>query len=624
MQSAGNHSVDTIELDACKLKVSEIICDDRTNPKYEPVWMYNEDTTKLLIIPKQPIEKSDSVIISIKYVYDYPYNKGFAHRNSQDTDTTMISDADFPNICTLNETKDARWWFPCNDRPSDKALFETYITVPVGFYPLSNGDRILWDFAETGYSDIFGYESKYPMPTYLFTLLVYPLSDIDRGYYKIATNSAAQDSIVMSYYTWHNDYAGNDTFYAKPFLDLTEKTMQIFSDRFGNYPFDQYSIATADFRLLGYGSLGMEHQTLTTISRSWFKWNQYTDASANTGFAHELAHHWFGNYVTCNTWKDLWWNEGGSSWLEAIFAEDINEPNDRQAYYDKMKMFRTVYMYRIENEPEKYWNTSMYGLDDDTAIFKLTYILYQKASWVFHQLREIYGDEQIFSMFNILLYSNQYGNISTERFIDYFDIYLNEIGYTPPEGLNIRSFLEKWIYGAGHPRYEIDFVSATASNDYTAQVKLEQVQEGENVADVFDMYLQLIFLDEDDNAVDTIRVVNNQKAQTYTFHLEHPAASVYIDDNVSLQETVKYTSVTSDATHLVSIYPNPTNDWLYITAPDNINSIKIVDVTGNTIQSEMNINATNYILNVSNLMNGSYFIILDNNIFNPTPFTIIR
>src|SRR5690606_3084089 len=227
------------------------------------------------------------------------------------------------------------------------------------------------------------------------------------------TNST--DSMLVQNYVYNNPQV------FPPFksnLDTTGMLIPYFSDLFGRYPFWQEKYGHCLAPLGG----GMEHQTMSTIGN--FKGNL---------IAHELAHQWFGNYVTCATWKDIWLNEGFASYAEYLFVHNYNGAQDGFDY--------------LENVHNRIITSSNPGgtlyVDDTTnenRIFdgRLTY---DKGSSVVHMLRYLTDDDNLF--YGMLTnYLQQFANTTatTDQFRIFAQQQLNR---------NLDTFFNEWVYQEG-------------------------------------------------------------------------------------------------------------------------------------------------------------------------------
>ena len=202
------------------------------------------------------------------------------------------------HVFTDAEPEGARHWFPCWDKPSDKALLDLTVKVPIAAKCGSNGALV--DSIINGDTLTYHWASAQPLATYLMVITARLNYNLDIVYWHKLSNPA--DSIPLRFY--YN--AGENPYYIESILpDMTT----YYSQNFIEHPFQKNGFATlnSDF---AWG--GMENQTLTSLCPNC--WVEYL-------VAHEYAHQWFGDMITCATWADIWLNEGFATWMEAFWDE---------------------------------------------------------------------------------------------------------------------------------------------------------------------------------------------------------------------------------------------------------------------------------------------------------------
>ena len=207
------------------------------------------------------------------------------------------SHAGTPAIWTLSEPYGAPDWFPCKDTPADKAdSSDVWITVADIFTGVSNGT--LESVTNNGNgTKTFYWKNHYTIDHYLISLAITNYLQYDT-YFHYGQN----DSMLISHFVYPENF--NST--RKQYLDETDDMIEVFSDRYGMYPFIEEKYGHAEF---GWGG-AMEHQTCTSIG------------SFGTGIiSHELAHQWYGDMITCKDWHHIWLNEGFATYSEAVYVE---------------------------------------------------------------------------------------------------------------------------------------------------------------------------------------------------------------------------------------------------------------------------------------------------------------
>ncbi len=334
---------------------------------------------------------------------------------------------------TMTQPSDTRFWFPCYDEPWDKATVELIIKVPKNFLVAGNG--LLMKDEINGEERIFHWKSKFPMSTYLIAFATSEYITFSDWYKKVTNPS---DSIEIKYYVWREDSLKAVNAF-KNVVDM----MKFFSVKFGEYPFEKYGmVAVYPFN---YG--GMEHQTMTTINRRWLNGNY------EGGIAHELAHQWWGNLVTCESWAEIWLNEGFASYSDALYTE---YKYGDETFISKLKSWANSYFkedslirYAIYNPPpEKLFGTAVYF----------------KGAWVLHMLRNLIGDSTFFRVLQEWGKRYAYSTGTTRKFNDI----VNEI-----TGSNFDWFFEQWVFNSGYPIF--DFYITIVDSQIT--IHLRQVQK---------------------------------------------------------------------------------------------------------------------------------------------------
>ncbi|CUT05751.1 Por secretion system C-terminal sorting domain-containing protein [Candidatus Kryptobacter tengchongensis] len=226
--------------------------------------------------------------------------------------------------------------------------------------------------------------------------------------------------------------------------------MTFFSKKFGEYPFEKYGmVAVYPFR---YG--GMEHQTMTTIHRRWL------DGNFEGGIAHELAHQWWGDLVTCENWAEIWLNEGFASYSDALYTE---YKYGVEIFRTKLKSWARAYFledsalrYPIYNPPP----AKLFG----TAV-------YYKGAWVLHMLRNLIGDSLFFQVLKEWGRRYAYGTGTTQGFINV----VNDI-----TGRDYSWFFEQWVYDSGYPVLDFSITSIDQDN-LKLSLQLRQIQKNARI-----------------------------------------------------------------------------------------------------------------------------------------------
>lgn len=382
-----------------------------------------------------------------------------------------------PLIWSLSEPYGAREWWPCKDYPFDKADSATIkITVPEGLVAGSNG-TLTEENTANGFTS-FTWKEQYPITTYLISVAVHPY-EIARDYFHYNN----EDSMEVVHYIFpdHFEQVVDD-------YDKTVDMLEYFSEIFGLYPFIEEKYGHAEFPWGG----GMEHQTLTSLLGPY----EYL-------IAHELAHQWWGNMITCKDFHHIWLNEGFATYTEALWAE-FSEGTE--AYHNYMS--GNAY----------FGEGSIYvpDLSNDGRIFSGS-LSYNKASWVLHMLRHVVGDDMFFDILKAYGDSSRkYGVATTEQFRGICE---------DVSGKELNAFFEQWIYGENHPIYAYEWSAEPENGQYILQLNISQQQ----ATPIFEMPIDLLI--EMDGSDTLIVVQNKLSIEDYQFVLPSEPMQLTLDPN---------------------------------------------------------------------------------------------
>ncbi|MBK6760752.1 MAG: M1 family metallopeptidase [Ignavibacteria bacterium] len=451
--------------------------------------VFTKNVRSISMTLPSPLQRGQDVELVIHYAITRDDRAIFFYSKSD----AATENSPYASAYTISEPEDSRRWYPCNDQPDDKALFSVQVRVPKGFTVVSNGVRT--DSVLVGdTASIQTWKHDVPMPTYLFAVsaseyILYP------QVYTRTDNS----SVPISNYHFDVDQDG-------PFYNATRALQNIplmfeaFEERFGLYPFQTYGhVTVSPFQ---YG--GMEHQTMSTINRRWLA------GDVEGGYAHELAHHWFGDQVTCATWADIWLNEGGASWGEAVYQEH------RSGFTGYMQVLwekRARYMLTGLNEPPVY-NIPIGILFNEATT-------YNKSSWIYHMMRRNVGDEVFFPAIRGYLAKYNIGSAQTYQLLDH----MKEAAPNPLVAWD--TFFDQWLVKAGHPVLEVIVSTTTRPTPFVYRVTIAQTQEHEGVPDAFVVPVHLRFIGFGE-VLDTTVIVR-ERSVTMEFAVGFDADEVLVD-----------------------------------------------------------------------------------------------
>ncbi|MBT3229467.1 MAG: T9SS type A sorting domain-containing protein [Candidatus Marinimicrobia bacterium] len=484
----------------------------------------------------------ESLVVGIQY-HGHPLQGGFqafafGHQNNDPARPPMIS--------TLSEPYGARSWWPCKDVPTDKAdSVRISVTTDAAYDAVANGLLIAENDNFDGTKTTV-WKHKYPITTYLVSIAI-----TDYTYWTEMHHFADGDSMPLEYWM----YPASATADIVDRWNRTADMIDIFGEYFGKYPFAEEKYGMAQFQWGG----AMEHQTCSSMG----------SYGENT-IAHELAHQWWGNLVTCSNFHHIWINEGFATYSEALYW---GAKNGDAAYHAHMA---------LKNNDA---GGSVYRPDTSTVgnIFSWNHV-YQKGAWVLHMLRHVIQDEAFFNSFLEFREMFQYSHASTEDFQG-----VAESQY----GESLEWFFDQWIYGSGKPHYRWWWHSEVAheSGLNKVTIQIDQIQNSEYPIFKMPIDIKISGVDKDT----TIIVWDLLRVQEFRFDLDFEPLAVYLDDESWIFKSA--TQVAGDGEHdllpgdfrLLAAYPNPFNSL--VTIPFTIDSrfegdLSIFNLKGELVHSQ--------------------------------------
>jgi aminopeptidase N len=502
----------TISSECLSDNISDIFYDFSNNMTVDSVCKENSKLVFQHNDNKVFISLPDSVnsgqMITIKIFYGgVPFPTGFGsfifgtHGNNE------------PAIWTLSEPYGAADWFPCKNVPGDKAdSSDVWINCADNLNAVSNGTLTGIDILGNG-THTFKWHNSYPIVNYVISLAVSNYAQYN-DYFRYSQSDSMQ---IVNYIYPEN--LGE----LKPQLDKTPEMLELFSQKFGLYPFIKEKYGHAEFGRIA----GMENQTISSMG-----------VFNDNIMAHELGHQWFGDKITCRDWQNIWLNEGFATYTEAVYEEAVSG----KAAYDefiksKMSFSKTatgtIYVQDVNNINEIFSGNRSYA----------------KGCVVLHMLRGITGDSVFFNILKTYAAhpAFAYKNAVTQDFK-----LISESVY----GADLSYFFNEWIYGENYPKYNVSWnYEAVNSDQYKVYVNV--AQETNTFPVFFTMPLQIkIFTAMYDT---TYTVFSNAQSQTFEFTVNSIPLSFKIDPENLILKDVRGEGIVPVGYELSQNYPNPFN-----------------------------------------------------------------
>ncbi len=349
------------------------------------------------------------------------------------------------------QDEDARHWIPCQDKPHVKMTTEMRVTVPHGMTALSNGE--LTDSRTpkgAKHPWVFHYSMNEPHPAYLITLVVGEFTTL-----KDEARLPSGRTVPLTYLVPPGlEDQGKRAFVGTP------RMIEFFSKLVGvDYPFAHYAqVVVSDF-IFG----GMENTTATTMyEHILLDERAALDIESDDLVAHELAHQWFGDLVTCRDWSHAWLNEGFATFFEHLDREH--------------RLGRDEYEWSVAGDLDTYlgeansdYKRPIVCRDYEEPIDLFDRHLYEKGGLVLHMLRMELGDEVFWKAVRNYLESNRHGIVETNDLVRALE---------KASGRSLERFFDQWVFRPGHPVLDV----SVSYDDGLLTVDLQQKQKGDDVA----------------------------------------------------------------------------------------------------------------------------------------------
>ncbi|MCK6550041.1 HEAT repeat domain-containing protein [Myxococcota bacterium] len=459
----GRALVDTarLELDARELELERVTDRDGTALAFE------HDDGRVAITLPRALAAGEPFGLLITYSGEPRRGLYFIGPSAFDHDRPF-------EVWTQGQDEDARHWFPCFDFPNQKAKTELVAHVAPGQLALSNG--VLVEKRELTDEHVWHYRQDVPHTTYLVTLVV--------GDYVAIEHAGAHVPVVSYVHPRHVD-AGRRTF------ARTAEMVELFAEKIGiPYPYPRYAqICVADF-IFG----GMENTSATTLTEQ-ILFDEPSDvdyrAIAESLVAHELAHQWWGDLVTCADWSHAWLNEGFATYFETVWREHVDGAAeaayarllDQEAYFSEA--YRRPLVERTYEEPIDLFDRHHY----------------EKGSAVLHLVRFALGDRDFWRVLR------HYGERHRAQVVESGDLRRAIFDVT---GKSFEAFFEQWVFAPGHPHV---VVSGTWDADEKVfNLVVEQTQRGDRVPEAFTFPVDVEVVTSAGSKVHRVRI--EQRKQT--------------------------------------------------------------------------------------------------------------
>jgi aminopeptidase N len=395
-------------------------------------------------------------------------------------------------------------WIPSLDHPSAKATVTFSITAPARDLVVANGklDRVE---NSSGMNRTWTYTESVPIPPHCMIIAVGDFAQI---------KPAEQEVTPLSYYVPQPD----KTLALQGFV-AANPSLKFFSQTVAPYPYEKLAMIIGATR---FG--GMENSSAIVFSSTLFDARPKEPLSSvfkiraglRNVVAHEIAHQWFGDSVTESTWADLWLSEGFADYFAGLF---IQRYEGEAAFQQYMKAEADSYF-----NYEKATRTPIHDTDTQDLFKLLNANNYQKGAWVLHMLRAELGDADFFRGIRSYYEAHKNATANTDDL---------RAALETASGKDLKEFFARWIYGAGHPEYQLSWNWNRKTKNL--RLILKQLQR----EPVFPNALPIEIVTANGNRRVVLKPTSKQ--MTEDVQLDRPPSSINIDpDNTILKDLVTF------------------------------------------------------------------------------------
>ncbi len=460
--------LESLRLDGVNLRVKAV----RSSHEVRDWSAGREDVT---IAFDPPVPADEEAFVEIDYTAE-PL-EGLYFR----TPATGHSDGD-AHCWTQGETHEARHWFPCFDSPNERSTTELICHVPADMTVVSNGRLVDESASDDGKSKTFHWLQEKPHVSYLICFIAGRLEKV----------AGQHRDVPLAFYTQPSKAE-----HAESGFRDTADIMAFFEEEIGvDFPWDKYDQATiADFM---WG--GMENTSITTLTQRTLYENPGDDqraARTRSLNAHEMAHQWFGDYVTCKDWSHLWLNEGFATYYAHL--------------YEGHKFGRDALLYGLYLDARDEIFLPENARDVRPIVYRqyrspaeqFDFRNYPKGSWVLHMLRSQAGNDLYRQAIHTYLQRHALSEVASDDLREVFE----ELTGKP-----LDRFFDQWLYHGGHPKLTVKY--DWIAKDQLAHVSVEQTQTTSDDVLLFEFPTKLRFV-VDGKMIDEPINVNEPKHDFY-------------------------------------------------------------------------------------------------------------
>jgi aminopeptidase N len=448
---------------------------------------------KLVVNLDKPSAAGEKYVVAIRY-------EGHPSRGLY----FIVPDKDYPTrptqVWTQGEAEDTRYYIPIYDYPDDQTTTDMILTVPASWVTVANG-RLIGVKDAAGGMKTWTWSQSQPHSTYLISIVA--------GEYDELKTTWRGKPLMFYAPKGRGERNAPTNNHVKEILDF-------FSDSLGVvYPWDKYSISYVDDFVAG----GMENTSATTNTSTALVAPSLAGESllnADSLNAHETAHQWFGDLVTCKDWGHVWLNEGFATYFDALF-EEKQYGTDELSYslwQDRNGWMRQQRLFTAPIVTHNFSTMTDYSGN-----------IYTKGGLVLHMLRRQLGDADFYKGLKHYLEVNRNHNVVTADLVKAIE---------EATGKSVEEFFNQWVYGAGAPRFEVGYTYDAAAKQVKMDVK--QTQKVEGAVGLFHVPIEVEITTASGRKSSSIDV--SKVSETFTFPADSQPLMVLFDRGGTILKSV--------------------------------------------------------------------------------------
>jgi len=451
----------------------------------------------LIVRLDQPYDETTELTIEIEYRIEKP-KRGFYFINPDENEPQQAQMA-----WTQCQPSDARYWFPTFDSPNERCTSEIIATVPASYYVLSNGvlrssevvegDRKRWHWVQE--------QSHSP---YLFSVVAGEFEALEQSYRSIP---------IISYVPKGRMEEAERSF------GQTPEMMELFCEMIGyRYPWPKYAQICVDEYVAG----GMEHTSATTLTtRTLHDARAELDVSSEGLVAHELAHQWWGDLLTCKDWGELWLNESFATYFASLWKE--HDDGWEEATWTRYREAESYF-----NEDTNRYRRSIvnYRFKNPSAMFDRH--SYPKGARVLHMLRNELGDDAFWAALRHYALSHEYGVVETADL---------RTAIEQSSGRGMNWFFDQWIHHGGHPEFEVAY--RWDSDEQLVRLTVRQTQAVTDLTPLFRVPVEIELVTPEETITRKITIAKAD--ETFSFSVSQRPKRVVFDPQDWILKKLSFT-----------------------------------------------------------------------------------